>query len=50
VRVEWDDRKAAANQAKHGISFAMAITAFDDPSLSSHPMQFTRRREKNDGG
>ena len=31
MRFEGDDRKAAANQAKHGISFAMAITAFDDP-------------------
>jgi len=50
VQFEWDARKAAANQAKHGISFAMAITALTTPSLSSHPMQFTRRREKNDGG
>ena len=31
MRFDWDERKAAANQAKHGISFAEAITAFDDP-------------------
>lgn len=27
-RFEWDDRKAAANQAKHGVSFA-AVKDFD---------------------
>ena len=31
MRFEWDERKAAANRAKHGISFALAITALDDP-------------------
>ena len=31
MRFEWDDRKAWANRAKHGISFEEAITAFDDP-------------------
>lgn len=31
VRFEWDDRKAWANRAKHGVSFEEAITAFDDP-------------------
>ena len=31
VRFEWDARKAAANLAKHGITFSEAITAFDDP-------------------
>lgn len=31
MRFGWDERKAAANQAKHGITFAEAITAFDDP-------------------
>ena len=29
---EWDDRKAEANLAKHGVSFAEAATVFDDPS------------------
>lgn len=27
----WDARKAAANRRKHGIEFAEATTAFDDP-------------------
>jgi uncharacterized protein len=30
VRFEWDGRKAAANRAKHGVSFEEAQTAFDD--------------------
>lgn len=28
---EWDPVKAAANLAKHGISFELAATAFGDP-------------------
>jgi uncharacterized protein len=28
---EWDDAKAAANYARHGITFAMASDVFDDP-------------------
>lgn len=28
---EWDRAKAAANYAKHGVSFAFATLAFDDP-------------------
>ena len=31
MRFEWDDPKATANRMKHGVSFADAITAFDDP-------------------
>ena len=31
MRFDWDERKAAANRAKHGVSFTEAITAFDDP-------------------
>ena len=31
MRFDWDERKATANRAKHGISFTEAITAFDDP-------------------
>lgn len=27
----WDDDKAAANLAKHGVSFEEARTVFDDP-------------------
>jgi uncharacterized DUF497 family protein len=28
---EWDEAKAAANLAKHGVSFEQARQAFDDP-------------------
>ncbi len=31
MEFEWDDEKAAANLAKHGISFDEAKTVFDDP-------------------
>lgn len=27
---EWDDKKAASNEQKHGISFEEALTAFSD--------------------
>jgi uncharacterized protein len=31
LRFEWDPRKAAANEIKHGVSFEEARTAFADP-------------------
>jgi uncharacterized protein len=31
MQYEWDENKAAANVAKHGIAFDEAITVFDDP-------------------
>ena len=31
MEFEWDEEKAVANLAKHGISFAEARTVFDDP-------------------
>jgi uncharacterized protein len=31
VEYEWDEAKAAANLAKHGISFTAAAQALDDP-------------------
>ena len=31
LRFEWDAAKAAANLAKHGVSFQEASTAFGDP-------------------
>ena len=34
---EWDDRKAAANLPKHGISFGQARLAFDDPRAIVRP-------------
>ena len=31
VTFEWDERKAAENERKHGVSFALAQQAFLDP-------------------
>jgi uncharacterized DUF497 family protein len=31
LQFEWDPRKAAANVAKHGVSFEDAATVFADP-------------------
>ncbi|MEA5532577.1 BrnT family toxin [Crocosphaera sp. XPORK-15E] len=31
LEFEWDEKKAKANQTKHGISFEEASTVFDDP-------------------
>jgi uncharacterized protein len=30
---EWDEIKAAANLRKHGVSFELAATVFNDPGL-----------------
>jgi hypothetical protein len=32
---EWDELKAAANVRKHGVSFELASTVFNDPRLLS---------------
>jgi uncharacterized DUF497 family protein len=37
ILFEWDERKAAANRRKHGISFENAMQAFDDPGSVSEP-------------
>ncbi len=34
MRLEWDDVKARANVAKHGIDFAIAQRIFDGPVLT----------------
>lgn len=31
MEFEWDDRKAASNSRKHGVSFEEAATVFGDP-------------------
>ena len=31
MEFEWDDTKAAANESKHGVTFADAVTVFGDP-------------------
>ncbi|MGH7629020.1 MAG: BrnT family toxin [Gemmatimonadales bacterium] len=37
LRFEWDPKKAATNERKHGISFPEATTAFDDPHSITVP-------------
>jgi uncharacterized DUF497 family protein len=34
---EWDPAKAAANNAKHGVSFEEAVTVFGDPLAINMP-------------
>jgi uncharacterized DUF497 family protein len=36
-RYEWDDRKDHANRKKHGVSFSLASTVFQDPLHLSIP-------------
>ncbi|HWT03283.1 MAG TPA: BrnT family toxin [Pyrinomonadaceae bacterium] len=31
MRFEWDEKKAASNLARHGVSFEEAATVFGDP-------------------
>jgi len=48
IRFEWNPRKSAANQRKHGVSFQEASTVFtdehalliDDPEHSDHEDRF----------
>jgi hypothetical protein len=35
---EWDEVKAAANVQKHGLSFDLAATVFNDPRLPGEPV------------
>lgn len=37
MRVTWDQRKAASNLRKHGVSFPEAATAFDDELGAYYP-------------
>jgi uncharacterized protein len=37
LRCTWDPEKAAANRAKHGLSFDTALRVFDDPLHASKP-------------
>jgi uncharacterized DUF497 family protein len=39
VHWAWDAKKAAANRAKHGLSFETAERVFDDPLHASKPDQ-----------
>ena len=33
MRFEWDDAKAEANEAKHGVAFEEATELWDDPRM-----------------
>jgi len=37
MEFEWDPRKDAANQRKHGVGFREATTVFGDPLATSFP-------------
>jgi len=37
LHFEWDPRKAAANAAKHGVTFEEASTVFGDPKSLTIP-------------
>lgn len=37
MQFAWDHRKAATNLRKHGVSFAEAATAFEDPLGAYYP-------------
>lgn len=38
LRSQWDPRKAAINERKHGVSFEEAVTVFDDPLAREYLM------------
>ncbi|HET6852999.1 MAG TPA: BrnT family toxin [Pyrinomonadaceae bacterium] len=37
MRFEWDEKKAARNLVKHGVSFEEAVTVFSDPLSNTFP-------------
>jgi uncharacterized DUF497 family protein len=37
MRFAWDEKKAASNLAKHGVSFEEATTVFGDPLSDTFP-------------
>jgi hypothetical protein len=43
MEFEWDADKSASNLAKHGVTFAEAMTVFGDPRSSRLWIQTTRR-------
>ncbi|MBI3507724.1 MAG: BrnT family toxin [Proteobacteria bacterium] len=45
-RFEWDPSKARSNFAKHGVSFAGAIEAFDDPGALEWPDEMRSEKEE----
>ena len=48
---QWDEAKAAANVRKHGVSFELASTVFQDAQLltvASNPMISARRATRTE--
>ena len=44
---EWDEKKAAENVFKHGVSFELASTIFTDPGLLTVPdLEHSRTEER----
>jgi len=46
MRFEWDENKNRRNQAKHGISFEMATSVFNDPYVTSIPDRYSVAEER----
>ena len=44
MRFEWDDAKAEANEAKHGVAFEEATELWDDPHMVA--VEVTRGGER----
>jgi len=43
---EWDDKKAASNHRKHGISFGDALQVFNDPLSTSKVERIENGQER----
>jgi len=41
MEFEWDEAKAAANERKHGVTFAEAAPTFADPLAALFPILIT---------
>jgi uncharacterized protein len=37
IKFDWNSSKALSNEKKHGVSFELAITVFDDPNALIAP-------------
>jgi uncharacterized DUF497 family protein len=47
LQFEWDESKALANERKHGVSFAEAITVFGDPgSLTIYDVEHSDAEDR----
>ena len=46
MKFEWDEKKAAANQAKHGVRFALAAAVFSDAARKEWPVSFHQGDER----